>query len=704
VEDQLDEKLLATLSKVSRGDLGPIAAMMGGILAQEVIKASSGKYTPIRQWTFFDAREMLPEGTLDKSDFVEDGTRYDGQVAVFGKKFQEHLMNLRYFLVGSGAIGCEMLKNWACMGMGCGPKGHVTVTDNDIIEISNLNRQFLYRSWDVSHSKSETASKAVIGMNGAMKIKAFTTKVCPETEDVFDDNFWSSMDGVCNALDNIHARLYVDSKCVFFGKSLLESGTLGTKGNTQVMVPHVSQTYGETRDPEPKETAKCLLHSFPSNVEHCLQWSRELLFEGEFVVNPEEATSYLKNPKYLDEVTDDDRRKKLDILSNMLIKRQSSLKECAEWARDLFEEYYVRRPLQLVHTFPPDAKDSAGQPFWQGTRRPPKATPFDASNEMHCNFIVSSAFLRAYTTGIIASEFKPDDLSTKRKELIDAAAAYKVPEWKPKDDVKIVYDPEKEEEDKGHGGDVDEAWIADTISKLPKPADMAGVEMRPLDFEKDDDANFHIDFVYSAANLRAVAYEIPTVSRLQAKLIAGKIIPAIVTTTAAMAGLVCIELYKLAQGKTNLEQFKNSYANLAIPVFNMADAVPPASYKYKDKKFTTWDSVKINEGDMTVRQLVDLLKSKFDINPYTIGYPLKTGVKNIWMSFGDYQREESMLVSDLVKELLATEKMELHPLQRCVKLFITPDTDDDDDDFMDVSPDGGDEEQDQFPPLWFYFR
>jgi molybdopterin/thiamine biosynthesis adenylyltransferase len=46
--------------------------------------------------------------------------------------------------------GCELLKNWAMMGIGCGEKGLVNVTDNDTIEISNLNRQFLYRPWDVS--------------------------------------------------------------------------------------------------------------------------------------------------------------------------------------------------------------------------------------------------------------------------------------------------------------------------------------------------------------------------------------------------------------------------------------------------------------------------------------------------------------------------------------------------------------------------
>ena len=59
-------------------------------------------------------------------------------------------------------------------------------------------------------------------------------RVAPETQDVYNDAFWSQLDGVCTALDNVQARLYVDQRCVHYGKSLLESGTLGTKGNTQV--------------------------------------------------------------------------------------------------------------------------------------------------------------------------------------------------------------------------------------------------------------------------------------------------------------------------------------------------------------------------------------------------------------------------------------------------------------------------------------
>ena len=76
-------------------------------------------------------------------------SRYDGQIAVFGNLFQEDLAKRKHFLVGAGAIGCELLKNWAMMGMGCGPRGQIYVTDMDHIEKSNLNRQFLFRPADV---------------------------------------------------------------------------------------------------------------------------------------------------------------------------------------------------------------------------------------------------------------------------------------------------------------------------------------------------------------------------------------------------------------------------------------------------------------------------------------------------------------------------------------------------------------------------
>lgn len=59
---------------------------------------------------------------------------------------------------GSGAIGCELLKNFAMIGVGA-DGGRITVTDMDLIEKSNLNRQFLFRPHDVQSPKSSTAAK-----------------------------------------------------------------------------------------------------------------------------------------------------------------------------------------------------------------------------------------------------------------------------------------------------------------------------------------------------------------------------------------------------------------------------------------------------------------------------------------------------------------------------------------------------------------
>ena len=125
------------------------------------MKAASGKFSPLQQWLYFDAEEALPangEALLPPSETAPRGSRYDGQAMSIGWALQERLLSLRYLLVGAGAIGCEMLKNWALMGVGAGADGGVIVTDPDTIEKSNLNRQFLFRPWDVSKPKSQTAA------------------------------------------------------------------------------------------------------------------------------------------------------------------------------------------------------------------------------------------------------------------------------------------------------------------------------------------------------------------------------------------------------------------------------------------------------------------------------------------------------------------------------------------------------------------
>ena len=146
--ENLNEELLRVFSYTCAGNLCPMASVIGGITAQEVIKACSGKFNPIKQFFYYDCREILPSNINEKYFVESNQSRYSSQIAVFGKEFQDRLENVNCFLVGSGAIGCEYIKNFAMMGVSCGDKGKLTITDMDTIEKSNLNRQFLFRSWD----------------------------------------------------------------------------------------------------------------------------------------------------------------------------------------------------------------------------------------------------------------------------------------------------------------------------------------------------------------------------------------------------------------------------------------------------------------------------------------------------------------------------------------------------------------------------
>jgi ubiquitin-activating enzyme E1 len=272
---EIDEKITKELAYQAEGELAPIAAVIGGYVAQEVLKACSGKFHPTFQHLYFDALEALPTNVPAETDVQPLGTRYDRQIAVFGKAFQDKVANYRQFLVGAGAIGCEMLKLWAMMGLATGPKGSITVTDMDKIERSNLNRQFLFRPKHLNHFKSEAAPSAATEMNPDLegKITSLQEAVGDQTENIFGDAFFDRLDGVTNALDNVAARQYMDRRCVYYEKPLLESGTLGTKANVQVVLPHLTESYSSSQDPPEKQAPMCTVKSFPNVIEHTIQVS-----------------------------------------------------------------------------------------------------------------------------------------------------------------------------------------------------------------------------------------------------------------------------------------------------------------------------------------------------------------------------------------------------------------------------------------------
>ncbi|XP_067835670.1 ubiquitin-like modifier-activating enzyme 1 isoform X1 [Heptranchias perlo] len=609
-QQQLDEGLIRKLSYVAAGDLAPVNAFIGGVAAQEVMKSCTGKFTPIMQWLYFDSLESMPEeneASLTAESCSFRNCRYDGQIAVFGAAMQEKLSKLKYFLVGAGAIGCELLKNFAMIGLACGEGGELTVTDMDTIEKSNLNRQFLFRPWDVTKMKSETAAAAVKQMNPNIRVTAHQNRVGPDTEKVYDDDFFEALDGVANALDNVDARMYMDRRCVYYRKPLLESGTLGTKGNVQVVIPFLTESYSSSQDPPEKSIPICTLKNFPNAIEHTLQWARDE-FEGLFKQPAENVNQYIQDSKFMERTLKLPGAQPLEVLEaafkSLVTERPKTWEDCVTWARNHWQIQYNNNIRQLLHNFPPDQVTTSGTPFWSGPKRCPHPLEFDVTNTLHMDYVVAAANLFAQTYGIKGSR--------DTTHIIEILKCVKVPIFTPKSGVKIHV---SDQELQNSNASVDDSRLEELKTTLPSLEALSTFRMYPIEFEKDDDTNFHMDFIVAASNLRAENYDIPPADRHKSKLIAGKIIPAIATTTAAVVGLVCLELYKIAFGHGKLESFKNGFMNLALPFFGFSEPIAAPKHTYYDKEWTLWDrfevtGVKPSGEEMTLKQFLDYFKNE----------------------------------------------------------------------------------------------
>ena len=202
--------------------------------------------------------------------------------------------------------------------------------------------------------------------------------------------------------------------------------------------------------------------------------------------------------------------------------------------------------------------------------------------------------------------------------------------------------------------------------------------MTPAEFEKDDDTNHHVDFITACSNLRARNYKITKADRLKTKQIAGKIIPAIATTTAMVTGLVCLELLKLLQPGVKIEAFKNAFANLALPFVSFSEpiAAPTKKIGANGAEWTLWDRYDVDEGrDISLKEFLELFKAQHKLEVTMIS----SGVSILYSFFTNAKKLKERMPKPLSALVTEISKAEFKPTQKYITLEICCNDEDDED-------------------------
>ncbi|VDM10282.1 unnamed protein product [Wuchereria bancrofti] len=404
------------------------------------------------------------------------------------EKFLE-ILQCPVLVVGVGGIGCELLKNLALTGF-----SKIEIIDLDTIDVSNLNRQFLFRREHVGKSKAIIAAEAIRSIAPNVEIVCYHDSVLKEE---YGMEFFQKFAVVLSALDNIAARNHINRLCLAARVPLIESGSSGYLGHVRPIIRDYTECYECNPKIMQKTYPGCTIRNTPSEHIHCTVWAKHLfnqLFgepDNENEVSPDLTDNgNLDSPiinsdeengnSALSTEQNDDGNPSMHGDNGGLLSRINTRKWAAENGYDpkiLFRKFFyndINYLLTMKH-------------LWKQRRKP---FPLDWDNLPNENASSSNSEPNAELWTVLQC----------RDEFEKALSA---------------------------------------LSERVKDGSV-------LSWDKDDEPAMH--FVAACANLRAHVFSIPLKTLFDIKSMAGNIIPAIATTNAIVAGLIVAEALKVVFG------------------------------------------------------------------------------------------------------------------------------------------------------------
>ncbi|NP_001083988.1 ubiquitin like modifier activating enzyme 2 L homeolog [Xenopus laevis] len=471
-------------------------------------------------------------------------------MAVIGalpKEVAEAVSASRLLVVGAGGIGCELLKNLVLTGF-----TNLDVIDLDTIDVSNLNRQFLFQKKHVGRSKAQVAKESVLQFCPDANITAYHDSIMnPDYNVEFFKQFTMAM----NALDNNAARNHVNRMCLAAGIPLIESGTAGYLGQVSVIKKGVTECYECQPKPTQKTFPGCTIRNTPSEPIHCIVWAKYLFNQlfGEEDADQEVAPDIADPEAAWDPTKAAERANASNVDGD--IKRVST----KQWAKSTGYD-----PIKLFNKlFRDDIKYLLTMDRLWRKRKPPIPLEWASlHNKENCSEIQNESSL----------------LGLKDQKVLNVASYAQL-------FSKSVETLREQLREKGDGAEL--VWDKDDVPAM--------------------------DFVTAAANLRMHIFSMNMKSKFDVKSMAGNIIPAIATTNAVISGLIVLEGLKILSGNTEqcrtvfLNKQPNPRKKLLVPC--SLDPPNPSCYVCAIKPEVT---VKLNVHKVTVQMLQDkILKEKF---------------------------------------------------------------------------------------------
>uniref|UniRef100_UPI0037E6FF41 SUMO-activating enzyme subunit 2 n=1 Tax=Semicossyphus pulcher TaxID=241346 RepID=UPI0037E6FF41 len=495
------------------------------------------------------------------------------------KELADSLSTCKVLVVGAGGIGCELLKNLVLTGF-----KNIEVIDLDTIDVSNLNRQFLFQKKHVGKSKAQVAKESALRFCPNANITAYHDSIMNPDYNV---EFFRKFVLVMNALDNRAARNHVNRLCLAADIPLIESGTAGYLGQVTVIKKGMTECYECQPKPTQKTFPGCTIRNTPSEPIHCIVWAKYLfnqLFgeeDADQEVSPDTADPEAAwNPE-------DTAARATASEKDGDIKRVST----KEWARStgydpvkLFNKLFKDDIMYLLTM----------DKLWKKRKAP---TPLD---------------WQQLEKTACPQEGSPV-LGLKDQQVLDV--------W-------------------GHC-----RLFKHSVETLSSQLQEKG-EGAELVWDKDDPPA--MDFVTAAANLRMHIFSMNMKSRFDVKSMAGNIIPAIATTNAVIAGLIVLEGLKILSGELESCRtiFLNKCPNLRKKLLVPCVLDPPCTncYVCASKPEVT---VKLNVHKTTVLSLQDrILKERFGMVAPDVQIEDGKGTILISSEEGETEANNSKFLSD----------------------------------------------------------